>query len=598
MKINRYNFGARFLFTTAFLGGLFLTSLLFAQSAGGSSLQVGAAPLWAQDIGDSVIGKPFLQAESAVLACAGGSIKSFYMSGTPLWSFEPNDRIGPFIARSVEGAAYVCDAAGVFRTVNRVGRELWRLDLKGPMSYAPVVGWDGRVFIPSGSTVFCRTASGFPLWTIDLGSPFAAAPILDHAGSFVTVLENRDFVRVSQFSTIDRVRLDRMPLMIVSLKSESVDGYVLLYGSGEAERIDFSEGAASGSRLSRGTFPSLPAPPVAAASFGDIFAATVRDGRVLLYNSQGQRLWTGDSHETAAEKGSANLDQSRTDMVFDERGIYSISTRGITGFAVDGRRRFIFKMPEAASLPAFGEEGILYICGKDNTLYTYKVDSKLRSVPRYKFYGFAPEGSYGMGDPPPSPWFNERNRFEDTIQNQMYDDIERIINSGQIGENEPAFTAYLMEMIGFFLNDPHFSRARPNVKPPRHMELIKLLGKIGSRDTIPFLYKIFDRYGEPAVKMACAEAIGVIGVDPWGETYESYNYLLAANNPNRDPNLLLAATRSIAALCRFSGPPLSGIGISLLRAFSNLSWAPNAIKAQIRAELDGLYKDGIDSVIR
>jgi outer membrane protein assembly factor BamB len=179
----------------------------------------------------------------------------------------------------------------------------------------------------------------------------------------------------------------------------------------------------------------------------------------------------------------------------------------------------------------------------------------------------------------------------------MYNTIKNAIDSGQIGEDEPVYVAYLMEMIGFFLNDPHFSRVRPSVNPIRHAEFIHLLGRVGSRETIPFLWNIFDRYQEPSVKSACAEAIGMIGVDPNGSTFESYNFLLAANNPNRDPQLLLSATSSIAALCRFSGPPLSGDGILLLRYFSNLSWAPNNVKNQIRQELDSLYKEGLDKIV-
>ena len=203
-----------------------------------------------------------------------------------------------------------------------------------------------------------------------------------------------------------------------------------------------------------------------------------------------------------------------------------------------------------------------------------------------------------MGNPPPSPWLTDNRRFEADMQNSMYASIEKAINSGQLGEDEPAYVAYLMEMIGFFLNDPHYSRVRPSVNPIRHVELIRLLGKVGSRETIPFLWNIFDKYPEPSVKSACAEAIGNIGVDPYGNTFESYNFLLAANNPNRDPQLLMSATSSIAALCRFSGPPLSGDGILLLRYFSNLSWAPNTVKAQIRQELDALYKEGLDRVMQ
>ena len=590
------------------LSGIFfliflLPEFLIAQNTGTqkvtvASMVVQAAPIWNKDLGDYVLGQPFLQAESAVVACVGGSIKSFYMTGTPLWNFDPQDAVTPFIARSVEGAAYICDKSGTFRAINRIGRELWRVNLNRPIDFPPVVGWDGRVFIPVGSQIFCRTAAGHSLWSLNLNSTMAIAPVLDRAGSITTVLENRDFVRVSQFSTVERVRLDRLPMLIVSLKSSSRDCYVLLYETGAAEMIDYDSKAAKGRRLSRAPFSSLPSAPAAAVSRADQFAVTLRDGRVLLLDIAGKVLWTGNSHETAVERGSANLEKSKAAMVFDERGIYSLSTRGATGFAADGRRRFILKIAEANSVPGFSDEGVLYVCGKDKNLYTYKLDSRQRTVARTKYYGPEPEGNYGMGNPPPSPWYTDTQRFQDDHQLMMYNTIERIINSGEIGESEPSYVAYMMEMIYFYKNDPHYSQVRPAVKPPQRVALIRLLGRVGSRETVPFLWSIFDKDPEPAIKAACAEAIGAIGVDPKGTTFESYNYLLAANNPNRDPQLLMSATSSIAALARFSGPPLSGEGIMLLRFFSNLSWAPNSIKNQIKNEIDALYKEGVDKVIQ
>ena len=580
------------------------TAFLQAQNSAGAqkitpqSMQVGAAPIWGQNLDDYVMGQPYLQAESVVVACTGGSIKSYYMTGTPLWNFNPQDAVTPFIARSVEGAAYMCNESGIFRAINRVGRELWRVTLERPINFSPVVGWDGRVFIPAGSQLLCRTAAGHSLWSQDLGSPIALAPVLDHAGSLTTVLQNGDFLRVNQFSTVERIRLDRQPLLIVSLKSGSQDSYVLFYPSGETEKIIYNEKAARRNRLSRSGFPRLPAAPAAAVSRGDQFAVTLRDGRVMLLNGDGSVLWTGNSHETTEEKGPANLEPGKVSMVFDERGIYSLSTRGATGFAADGRRRFILKISEANSVPGLSDEGVLYVCGRDKVLHAYKLDSKQRTVARSKYYGPEPEGTYGMGNPPPSPWSTDTQRYQDDHQKMMYETIDRAINSGQIGEDEPAYVAYMMEMIGFFLNDPHYSQVRPLVKPPQRVALIKLLGKVGSRETVPFIWNIFDKDPEPAIKAACAEAIGAIGVDPRGSTFESYNFLLAANNPNRDTQLLMSATASIAALCRFSGPPLSGDGIMLLRFFSNLSWAPNRIKNQIKGEIDALYREGIDKVIQ
>ena len=598
MKTDRFNAPKKILFAAGFiLSVLIFPALISAQRITPDSLKVQAAHVWSQNLGDLVLGQPYLQAESVVLACTEGSIKSYYMTGTPLWNFDAQEAATPFVARSYEGASYVCNSSGVFKAVNRIGRELWRVNLGKPIKYSPVVGWDGRVFIPVESQVFCRTAAGHPLWSKDLGSPIALAPLLDHAGSFVTVLQNRDLVRVNQFSLEERIRLDQMPSLIISLKTESQDCYIVIYQNGDAEKISFSEKTAKGNKLSRGGFPSMGAVPASAASRLDQFAITLRDGRVQLRDGSGKILWTGNSHETAEERGSANLDKNHSYMVFDERGIYSISNRGATGFAVDGRRRFIHKMSEANSLPGFSDEGMLYACGKDKILYSYKLDNKPRTVKRSKYYGPEPEGTYGMGNPPSSPWSTDTRRFDDDQQELMYDLILKAINSGQIADNEPPYVAYMMEMIGFFLNNPHYSRVRPQVKPIQRIALIRLLGKIGSRETVPFLWNIFDKDDEPAIKAACAEAIGNIGVDPDGGSFYSYNYLLSANNPNRDPQLLTSATSSIAAICRFSGPPLSGEGLLILRYFSNLPWPPTSVKAQIKNEVDALFKEGLDKVV-
>jgi outer membrane protein assembly factor BamB len=574
-------------------------SLSAQQKVAAANAPVSAAVIWEQSLDDTVTGMPFLQASSAVLALEGGSVKSYYMSGSVLWNFNPRDKVTPYIARSLEGITYVCNAAGSFMAINRVGRELWRLDLGKPIAFPPVIGWDGRIFIPLESGMTCRTASGRSLWTLSLGSPLALAPVLDHAGSVAAVLQNQDFIRINQFSSIERLGLGRMPALIVPLKDGDQHSYVILYPSGEAEKIVFNDSAPKGSKLSRARFTPLPAAPVAAKSRDNQFAVTLRDGRVLCINGAGGVLWTGDSHEAAAETGAGNLAAGQAAMLFDERGIYTITTRGVTGFAAEGRRRFILRYAnETAGVPALSDEGLLYACGKDNKLRVYKLDARPRTAPRSKYYGPDPEGSYGMGSPPPSPWLSDSRRYEDDNQDRMYAAIEKAVLAGQLGEDEPAYVAYIMEMIGFFLNDPHYSPVRPAVKPPQRVKLLKLLGRIGSRETVPFLWHIFDRDPEPAVRIACAEAIGAIGVDPAGRTFVSYNFLLSPNNPNQDPQLLLAATSSIAALCRYIGPPLAADGIYLLRAFMNLNFAPNSVKAQIRNEADALRREGLDKVIQ
>ena len=373
---------------------------------------------------------------------------------------------------------------------------------------------------------------------------------------------------------------------------------MLFHQSGEMEKIIFNSGAAEGRQLSRSSFGSLPASPVASTSRGDKFAVTLRDGRILCYNAGGNVLWTKNSHEHASEKGSGNISLEQTGMMWDERGIYVLSIRGVSAFAPEGRRRFVHRLQNVCSgVPSLSDEGILYATGTDDILRVYKIEMKPRTINIIRYYGPEPEGDYGMGNPPPSPWTGQNNRYQDPEQDKVYDQIAAAIQSGQIGENEPAYVAYIMEMVGFFLGSPQTSSVRPLVKPPQRVRLLNLLALVGSRETIPFLWNIFDKDREPAIRSACAEAIGRIGVDPTGRSFYSYNYLLTPNNPNVDPQLLLAASSSIASLCRFSGPPLAPDGIRVLRYFSNLPSVPPRVKEQIRSEVDGLYKDGYDTII-
>ncbi|MCL2809906.1 MAG: PQQ-binding-like beta-propeller repeat protein [Treponema sp.] len=590
IKYNRLNYFLIIFFV------LFVSVNLSAQQrVDVSSVQVGAAPMWEARIGDTVRGTPHLQASSVVLVGENGTVRSFFMSGTPLWDFDARGRAVPYIARSYEAATYICNSDGVFMAINRVGRELWRLNLGKPISYEPVVGWDGRVFISLDSTMTCRTASGNALWTIDLGSPISFAPILDRTGSVATVLQNNDFIKVNQFSVIDRIRLDRQPVMIVSLNEGNVFSYILMYQNGEMEKIVFNNSAASGNRLSRQNLRALPASPVASMSKDAQFAVTLRDGRVLNLDAQGSVTWTRNSHEAAEERGPANLTIGQAQMVFDERGVYTVTIRGISAFTAEGRRRFVHRLQTVSSgVPALCDEGLLWACGVDNVLRVYKVDVRPRTVPRNRFYGFEPEGTYGMGNPPPSPWARDGSRFHDVEQDRAYEEILAVIRSGNIGRNEPIYVAYMMEMIGFFIGNPHYSPVRPDVKPTQRVRLINLLALVGSRETVPFLWNIFDKDPEPAIRRACADAIGIIGVDPTGRSFHSYNFLLSPNNPNIDPQLVLAASSSIARLCRFSGPPLAPEGIRVLRYFTMLPSVPNHVKAQIRDELEGLFRDGLD----
>jgi outer membrane protein assembly factor BamB len=582
---------------------LFAEGVFFLAQADGNrnaifaeEMLVGAAPVWERDLGERVLELPFLQAESVVVACERGRIKSYGRLGTFLWEFDARSPAAPYISRSPEGTTYICNATGSFTAVNRMGRELWRLELGGPITAPAVVGWDGRVFIPVASALYCRTVAGFALWRRDLGSPISLAPAPDRAGGLVMSLENRDFLRVDPFGAMERIKLAHAPAFIVPLKSGNEHSFFVVYPSGESVRIILDTGAPAGRRLRSSPLPALPGTPVAAAGLDDRVAVTLRDGRVLLLaGTTGRILWQGNSHETSIEKGAGRLDPQEAAMRFDDRGVFVLSVRGATGFAGDGRRRWLHRIREpAATISALSDEGILYAGGKDRRLRAYRVDAKPRNIPR-SMYGPEPEGTYGLGNPPPSPWAKDVFRFEDSRIKAMYDRIDEATRNGQVGEEETNFVAYLMEMSGGLLNSANYSQVRPPVHVPQRVEFIRLLARMGSRETIPFLANLFYRDPEPAIKAACSEAIGCIGVDPKGDALRAFSILLSSDNPNRDPAILSSATSALAALCRFTGPPLALEGIRILALFS--LHQDSRVKQKAQSELNALRREGLDKAM-
>ncbi|MDR1930166.1 MAG: PQQ-binding-like beta-propeller repeat protein, partial [Treponema sp.] len=283
---------------------------------------VSARPIWEQDLRGTVAGLPFLQAESAVVALAEGDVKSYSRQGNWLWTFRAGEGLTPHVSRAKEGTTYICTLGGAVIAINRVGRELWRLNLGAPVTAPIVIGWDGRLFIPVGSKIYCRTASGYSLWMKDLGSPIFVKPVLDHRGGLALVLENNEFVLINHVSALERYRLSSLPLHIVPLQiTEGEDSFYLFYQNGGIERIFRDKPGPEGIKpLKSESLPALSQTPAAAADFRDQVAVTLQDGSVQLLSVPDARvLWTEAGHEARAQGGTGNLEPYWAAMQFDER---------------------------------------------------------------------------------------------------------------------------------------------------------------------------------------------------------------------------------------------------------------------------------------
>jgi outer membrane protein assembly factor BamB len=465
---------------------------------------------------------------------------------------------------------------GTLIAVNRAGRELWRLRLEAPLSFPVLIGWDGRIFVFTPGKVRCYTAAGYALWNRDLPAPAVVPPQIDHQGGLVLALENREVLEISPFGGIETRRLPEAPAALIPLGEAGGERapLLLLYRDGRAELSRRGEPPLP--------FPSLGGKPLKGVSRGDGAAVVMEDGQVrMLSLPTGESRWTARSHVAA---GTAPEDLS---LIYDERGIYVLSTAGASGFEEDGRRRYLIRLDGAAASPAWSDEGILYSGGTNWLLYAYRLEDQVRPR-KLSLYGPAPEGSYGTGNPPPSAWTDYDSHFEEAELAAHLGEIREAIRKGAVGEDEMNYAAYLMEVAGSLgVVLTRDAQLHPPVFIHRRAEAVRLLAFIGSRETIPFLARLLLRDPDGLVKAAAAEAIGRIGVDPEGAAIRSLGALIFPPIPYRDERTLAAVAATAGALSRFSGPPLSEAAVKILIALSRED-RPSSVRNRARKELASL----------
>ena len=529
-----------------------------------------ATPIWRHAPGGKLLGIPTIQAGTVVAVLDGGHLKAYTLEGKPLWDyFAKTPHLIPYVSRNREGTSYICRTDGTLIAVNRAGRELWQLK-SGPITAPVVSGWDGRIFVTTEKKIYCYTASGYLLWNRELPRKTAAGPLLTGKGSIVTALEGGELLELDPFGKAISRTIGETPTAIISING----GILVLLKSGELKifRTDSNTPGRSIGKI-RGS-------PLGGISRGNYAALLLANGSVIEVSlTNGKQQWSGDSHIKRNEIKSAD-DFS---MLWDERGIYVFSRLGATGFNSAGRRLWVLKLSGASSIPVLGDQGTLFSGGQDWILYAYKVENRT-TVTKQSLYGPAPEGNYGLANPPPSPWAKNYDKFHETQMNIEIENLSSQIKEGKIGENELIFAAYLREISGSSLN-PQTSQVRPPVHVRHRAEAARLLGFFGSRETIPFLAELYIKDPDPVVRAAAAEAIGRIGVDPDGIALKAFAQTVTA--ANREEQVLIATASAIGSLCRFSGPPLSESGLRLLGIIEQ-DFMPAKARNQAKQEIASL----------
>jgi outer membrane protein assembly factor BamB len=539
------------------------------------SQQEASEAKWRQALGGKVLSIPAAQAESVVMVTDDGMLRCYSYTGRLLWKFDAKGKLTPFVSRSREGTSYISRLDGTFMAINRSGRLLWTRNLPSPMIAAPLVGWDGRLFIPLERSMVCISASGDQRWQIQFDAALALPPVSDDKGGILTALKNNKVVHISPIGRVSSTMLSDTPVVLLPAQEPETPNkepaFIMYYRSGKGELRDFDDFFQE--------LPTLAGLPVAGKRKDTLVAILLDSGQIAVISvTENKMLWSGLG---PGKIGGETLDfplnlktNTRPYVIFDERGIYILRLSGAAGFTSDGRRLWTITIQGAASSPCFSDEGMLYSGGNDWILYAYKLEDRVRSIAR-SLYGPAPEGSYHlqtMADPQltTDPFLYDESKLADILSH-----IETLLKKGNIGPEEPASLALLIHIAstGQQYRGMPF-QLQPAVQPFYRVWAIRLLGQLGSRETIPFLTNLAKKEDDNLVVSEIAAALGHIGLDPEGLALKTFDELIHSDLYRRDERVLVAITQSIAALCKFSGPPLSSAGIPYLIKLAEADMAP------------------------
>lgn len=453
--------------------------------------------------------------------------------------------------------------------VSRTGRELWRADLGAPLVGPVLQGWDGRIFAASEKQVSCYSAGGTLLWYTRLDEAIAIAPVADRQGGLLLALANGAVLRIDGFGNTRSQVLPQVPAVLVPLAGAPYRGNAGKGASGITlpMLVLYPNGEIQGYGGDYPDFPLLPELPLAAAYRDGQVAITLRQGQVLLLSlTEGRILWsrenTAGTQEILEKPGA--LPEAR--MIYNERGIYMLSQNRAAGFSPQGLRRWFVRIRGSASLPNISDEGLLYSGGNDWVLYAYQVEEAIRGTEEDRYEDRSP-GTYGLGESIPGYALAAIPLSEAGVRNTL-EMIRLALQEGRVGKGEPEFTAYLMEVAGSVRANLKTSLLHPPVDVRQRLQAVRLLARLGSAESIPFLAAQFSREPEPLVQAQIAQAIGRIGMDPQGLALKALSQRVFPPAQLRDEQTLLAVAQAVGALCRFSGPPLSQAGIPLLVALA------------------------------
>jgi len=529
------------------------------------------SPLWRRALGGSLLCPPAASGGVVAALAGGGRVVATSSGGRPLWTWRAHGELAPVLALAGE-AVYVGETSGQFTALSIAGRERWNVRLDGPVLAPPLAGWDGRVFVWTAGGLSCFTEAGQQLWRLRPEFEIALPPVSDGRGGLVLALGNGRLLLVDPYGQAKAAQIDSLPALLLGPGADTAIGFALAFFDG---RVEVWGQSGRQRRLER-ALAGLSGAPAAGAVFQDkLLAVDAAGNAVLVSLANGAELW-----QAAGLAGDASL-------VFDGRGIFALSkTAAVSVDPATGKIRARRDFGDGGAgrpetPPGLGEDGRLYTGGGNWLLYAWGgLETPAPAA--------APSGPHGYGMAALGSLLTEdiRHTLRGLPAAAWLETIAGALAAGNVGGRERLYKAalYAFAASGTALSPEGLFAELPTL--PERLRALRLLGRLGSRETTLFLANLWLAEGEDAVKAEMARAAGRIGADPERAALAVFTREFRLAGPLHD-GLFTAIAGALGGICRFSGPEYARAAVPLLAALAGSRLTKKAAETA-RAELQTL----------
>lgn len=244
---------------------------------------------WTRILTGAITAGPVASGERVFCATDDRSLTCLTETGQFLWSRVLKGRAASRLIVTPSGVLVAFTANGMIEAYNLDGRFLYRLS-GGTIPIAdPLVGFDGRIFVPYQRSVACISETGTVKWTLPLNEPANGPVGFTGDGELLVSLVSGLILRISPFGEIR----ERIPVAPGTVSLSPVpSGFILGNRNGSAVYYfvypgELSQGNASVSLWSRPGSSPLEAAVYASGSMllvsqnGRIEGVNATDGATL-----------------------------------------------------------------------------------------------------------------------------------------------------------------------------------------------------------------------------------------------------------------------------------------------------------------------------